>query len=95
MRSVARKHWPKIASRLKEIYHAASAEQAAQLLDGLEDDWGQQYPALIGTWRRSWDVFTPFLGFTDTDPQTDLHLEHGRVAQRQVPVSDPAAWPFP
>jgi putative transposase len=61
MRSVARKHWPQVAARLKTIYHAASAEEAAQLLDGLEDDWGDRYPALIGTWRRSWDVFVPFL----------------------------------
>jgi putative transposase len=62
MRSVARRHWPAVAARLKQIYHAASAEEAAQLLDDLEDDWGDRYPAMIATWRRSWDVFTPFLG---------------------------------
>jgi len=62
MRSVARKHWPAVAARLKSIYHATSAEEAAVLLDELEDDWGQKYPAMIATWRRSWEVFTPFLG---------------------------------
>lgn len=62
MRSVARKHWPKIAARLKLIYHAASAEEAAVLLDELDDDWGDRYPAMIATWRNSWDVFTPYLG---------------------------------
>jgi putative transposase len=62
MRSVARKHWPAVAARLKQIYHSASAEEAALLLDELEDDWGEKYPAMIVTWRRSWDVFTPFLG---------------------------------
>ncbi len=62
MRSVARKHWPAVAARLKQIYHATSAEEAAVLLDELEDDWGQKYPAMIATWRRSWEVFTPFLG---------------------------------
>ena len=62
MRSVARKHWPAVAARLKAIYHATSAEEAAAILDELEADWGQRYPALIATWRRSWDVFTPFLG---------------------------------
>lgn len=61
MRCVARKHWPKIAARLKLIYHATSAEEAAGLLDELDDDWGDRYPAMIGIWRRSWDVFTPFL----------------------------------
>ena len=61
MRSVARKHWPPVAARLKAIYHAASAEEAAQLLDTLDDDWGSRYPAMIATWRRSWDLFTPFL----------------------------------
>ena len=62
MRSVPRKQWPTIAARLKAIYHATSAEEAALLLDDLETDWGQKYPAMIATWRRSWDVFTPFLG---------------------------------
>ena len=62
MRSVARKHWPAIAARLKLIYHATSAGEAAQLLDVLDDDWGDRYPAMIATWRHSWDVFTPFLG---------------------------------
>jgi putative transposase len=62
MRSVARRHWPAVAARLKQIYHSASAEEAAHLLDELEDDWGDRYPAMIATWRRSWDVFTPFLG---------------------------------
>jgi putative transposase len=62
MRSVARRHWPAVAARLKQIYHATSAEEAALLLDELEDDWGDRYPAMIATWRRSWDVFTPFLG---------------------------------
>jgi putative transposase len=61
MRSVARRHWPAVAARLKQIYHATSAEEAALLLDELEDDWGDRYPAMIATWRRSWDVFTPFL----------------------------------
>ena len=61
MRSVARRHWPAVATRLKTIYHATSAEEAAQRLDDLEGDWGERYPAMISTWRRSWDVFTPFL----------------------------------
>ena len=62
MRSVARKHWPQIATRLKAIYHATSPEEAAHLLDDLEEDWGGRYPAMIATWRRSWDVFVPYLG---------------------------------
>jgi putative transposase len=61
MRSVARKHWPAIAARLKLIYHATSAEEAATQLDELDDDWGDRYPAMIATWRRSWDVFVPYL----------------------------------
>jgi putative transposase len=62
MKSVARKHWPPVAARLKGIYHAASAAEAAELLDDLDDEWGDRYPAMIATWRNSWDVFTPYLG---------------------------------
>lgn len=62
MKSVARKYWPKIAGELKKIYHACSAEEAARLLDDLDDAWGDKYPAMIATWRNSWDVFVPFLG---------------------------------
>ncbi len=62
MRSVARKHWPQIAGRLKRVYNATSAEEAEWLLEELDDEWGQKYPAMIATWRNSWDTFTPFLG---------------------------------
>ena len=61
MRSVPRKQWSQVAAQLKKIYHASSAEEAAVLLDRLEADWGHRYPALIATWRRSWDVFVPYL----------------------------------
>ena len=62
MKSVARKYWPQIAAELKKIYHAASAAEAAQLLDDLDDTWGAKYPAMIATWRNSWETFVPFLG---------------------------------
>ena len=61
MRSVARKHWPAVAARLKQIYHSTSPEEAAVLLDELDNDWGDRYPAMIATWGRSGDVFTPYL----------------------------------
>lgn len=40
-----RKHWPTIAARLKLVYHATSADEDAQILDELEQDWGHKYPA--------------------------------------------------
>ncbi len=58
MRPVARKHWPQIAGRLRRIYTATSVEEAEWLLEELDDDWGSKYPAMIVTWRNSWDTFT-------------------------------------
>ena len=95
MRSVARRHWPAVAGRLKAIYHATSAEEAAAILDELEADWGQRYPGSDRYVAPVMGCVHPVPGLADADPETDLHLEHGRVAQRQVPINNQTPWPFP
>ena len=48
---------------LKPIYKAPSVDAAAGALDDFEAEWGNQYPAIVDVWRRSWERFCPFLEF--------------------------------
>ena len=61
VRGTSSKCWPKIYAQIKRIYTAASVEEAQHELDKLDAEWGEKYPAMIQTWRNSWDEFTPYL----------------------------------
>jgi len=53
-----------LASALKPIYTAPSAEAAATELDAFEaGPWGQRFPTVVATWRRAWDRVIPFFAF--------------------------------
>ena len=53
----------KLAAGLRPIYTAVSQDAAAEALDEFEEQWGSKYPAIVGLWRDSWEVFTPFLAY--------------------------------
>ena len=54
-----------LAKALKAIYGAASAEAAAAELDRFEaGPWGQQYAAVVHSWRRRWEEVIPFFAFS-------------------------------
>jgi len=54
-----------IASALKPIYQAASAEAAAQALEAFDaGPWGRKYPNIAASWRRNWTAVIPFFAFT-------------------------------
>lgn len=52
-----------VAVDLREIYSAATAEQAAEILDRFEEKWVGKYPSIAPEWRRSWDEVIPFFAF--------------------------------
>jgi Transposase and inactivated derivatives len=52
-RLTSRKYWDQIAKELKLVYTASSPTAARAEFDKFTDAWGQQYPALIGEFRRS------------------------------------------
>ena len=53
-----------VAAAIKPIYTAVSAEAAQAELDVFEQgEWGNQYPNIIGLWRRAWDKVIPFFAF--------------------------------
>jgi transposase-like protein len=53
-----------IATALKPIYRADTAETARRELDAFDAGaWGQKYPAIAQTWRRHWEAVIPFFAF--------------------------------
>lgn len=55
-----------LATALKEIYRAPSADAAEQALTAFEaGPWGQRYPAIGQSWRRAWAEVIPFFAFPD------------------------------
>ena len=54
-----------VASALKEVYGAATAEAAAAALDAFEwGEWGERYPMIAKSWRAHWERVIPFFAFS-------------------------------
>ncbi|WP_414856972.1 IS256 family transposase [Burkholderia sp. IT-111MI5] len=53
-----------LATALRPIYAAASAQAAEQALrDFAEGPWGGKYPMIVQCWQRAWEHVTPFFVF--------------------------------
>ncbi len=63
LRYASKKHWGKITSQLREIYTAPSIGAAETSFEVFAGEWEELYPALIKSWRDTWEDFEPFLQF--------------------------------
>lgn len=53
-----------LATALRPIYAAPSAEAAEAALDAFEaGEWGRKFPTVVAAWRRAWDRVIPFFAF--------------------------------
>ena len=53
-----------LATAIKPIYTAPSAEAAQAELDRFEQGaWGEKFPTVVAAWRRAWDRVIPFFAF--------------------------------
>jgi putative transposase len=53
-----------MATALRPIYTAASAEAATAALDAFErGPWGRKFPTVVASWRRAWPQIIPFFAF--------------------------------
>jgi transposase-like protein len=53
-----------LAQALRPIYTAPSAEAAGELLEAFAaGPWGEKYPSIAASWRRSWEHVVPFFVF--------------------------------
>ena len=54
-----------LASALRPIYQADTAEEAEKALKKFEDGaWGQKFPTVVRSWRRNWAQVIPFFAFS-------------------------------
>jgi transposase-like protein len=52
-----------LATALRPVYTAASAEAIEQALNDFERGWGQRSPTVKAAWRRAWDRVIPLFAF--------------------------------
>jgi transposase-like protein len=53
-----------LASAIKPIYQAATAEAAAVALDAFaQSEWGRKFPTVAAMWRRQWEQMIPFFAY--------------------------------
>lgn len=52
-----------VAADLREIYKAATREEAARQLDEFGRKWDATHPTISQVWRRNWERVTPFFAF--------------------------------
>jgi len=53
-----------MATALRTIYGAPSADAAGAALDAFErGPWGQKFPTVVASWRRAWTHVIPFFAF--------------------------------
>jgi transposase-like protein len=53
-----------MATALRPIYTAPSAEAASAALDEFErGPWGRKFPTVVASWRRAWTYIIPFFAF--------------------------------
>ena len=52
-----------VAADLKTVYSAATADEALLRLEEFADQWGQDYPTIVKSWRSNWPRTVPFFEY--------------------------------
>jgi putative transposase len=63
LKFVSWKERKQVATALKEIYRAPTAEAAEERLTAFEAAWGDRFPTIGKSWRRNWEQVIPFFDF--------------------------------
>jgi len=63
LRYVSWKQRKEVATDLKTIYQASTAEQAEMELAAFEEKWDKTHPSIGQSWRRNWERITPFFAY--------------------------------
>jgi len=62
---VSWKERKQVARDLKNVYRAATAQQAEQELVLFAQQWGAKYPTIPAIWKRNWERVIPFFAFPE------------------------------
>lgn len=54
-----------VAADLKSVYRSATAEEAADHLEGFASKWDYRYPLIAKSWRASWSRIIPMFGYPE------------------------------
>ena len=63
LRYASKKFWAPISRDMRDIYTAPTLPAAEALFAEFAERWEPIYPAMIASWRSSWNEFIPFLEF--------------------------------
>lgn len=63
LKYVSWKQRKEVATDLKTIYQAPTAEQAEIHLTDFEKKWNASHPSIGQSWRRNWERLTPFFAY--------------------------------
>ncbi len=63
LKYVSWKQRKEVASDLKAIYRAATAEQASMHLEAFARKWDERYPTISVSWRNNWERIVPLFGY--------------------------------
>lgn len=63
LRFASKADWQPITKQLKAIYTAPGLDAAELLFEEFVEKWEAKYPAMIKSWRDTWEDFIPFLEF--------------------------------
>jgi transposase-like protein len=63
LRYASKRHWQQITKQMRQIYTANTVPAAESYFADFAQQWEAIYPAMIASWRNSWEEFVPFLAF--------------------------------
>ena len=84
-RYAGRQHRDAIVKSLKPVYTAPSEQATKDRFAEFATEWGDRYPAIVQLWRNAWAQYRTVPGLRHGEPEDDLHDQHHRVHQREVP----------
>jgi len=64
LKYVSWKQRKEVATDLKAIYQAPTADQAEMELMTFEEKWDKTHPSIGQSWRRNWERITPFFAYS-------------------------------
>ena len=99
LKYVADKDRKPFAADLETIYQAPTEESAPEVLERVQEKWGEKYPNSMKSWRENWDAIFPIFKFSaevrkviyTTNAIESLNITYRKLSrQRSVFPSDTA-----